>query len=352
MDTLADPLAFAGILGHLHVDLQKQKWDPGALDWRRLLRALNGFELPVQIRSFTEMPRTQAELVSARRAAFFNAEERATGLLPGGAGAPLALGRPPPRGAGRAGARADARARSSPRGAAPPGTRRRRSCSSATTSTSTTSRSPSIRCSPTWHCPRRRSDARPTPSPGCRRSRTGRRASRAALEAGEVVALDERVEAGDPVGTVGTVSRGPEQGPEVHFEIFTTETLAGELGRAFHYVNAADDGAIARRADLISGGRRATAISSSTPTSCSRSFAPATSIGGRRCGAWRSATATSGATERPRPSSSACASWPGSPRPSAGACTNRRSPPTSSGPTSCRARPGCPRTRRSTRTTR
>ena len=82
MDTLADPLSFAGIVGHLHVDLQKQKWDPGALDWRRLMRALNGFELPVQVRSFTEVPRTQQDLVSARRAAFFNAEERATGFFP------------------------------------------------------------------------------------------------------------------------------------------------------------------------------------------------------------------------------------------------------------------------------
>ena len=82
MDTLADPEGFAGILGHLHVDLQKQKWDPGALDWGRILRALNGFALPVQIRSYTELTRNPAELVSARRAAFFNAEERATGYFP------------------------------------------------------------------------------------------------------------------------------------------------------------------------------------------------------------------------------------------------------------------------------
>jgi hypothetical protein len=71
------------------------------------------------------------------------------------------------------------------------------------------------------------------------------------LQAGEVVNIDERVEAGDVIGRVGTVSRGPEQGPEIHFEIFTTERLGGELGRAFHYVNAAGDGPITRRADLI-----------------------------------------------------------------------------------------------------
>jgi hypothetical protein len=71
------------------------------------------------------------------------------------------------------------------------------------------------------------------------------------LEAGEVVPLDERVEAGDPVGEVGVVSRGPEQGPEVHFEIFTVDRLGGELGRAFRYVNAGGDGAIARRTDIV-----------------------------------------------------------------------------------------------------
>jgi hypothetical protein len=65
------------------------------------------------------------------------------------------------------------------------------------------------------------------------------------------VIVDQRVEAGDLIGKVGTVSRGPEEGPEVHFEIFTTEKLPGEFGRAFHYVNAADDGAIVRRADLV-----------------------------------------------------------------------------------------------------
>ena len=49
------------------------------------MRALNGFELPVQIRGFTELPRVQPQLLAARRAAFFNAEERATGFFPIGA---------------------------------------------------------------------------------------------------------------------------------------------------------------------------------------------------------------------------------------------------------------------------
>jgi N-acetyl-anhydromuramyl-L-alanine amidase AmpD len=62
MDTLEDPLSFHGIVGHLHVDLDKQKWDPGALDWKRILRALQGFVFPIQIRAFTEVPRTRDEL--------------------------------------------------------------------------------------------------------------------------------------------------------------------------------------------------------------------------------------------------------------------------------------------------
>jgi hypothetical protein len=79
----------------------------------------------------------------------------------------------------------------------------------------------------------------------------GPKAVRAELEAGRVVTLDQRVEAGDMVGTVGTVSRGPEEGPEIHFEIFTVDKLPGDFGRAFRYVNAAGDGAIVRRTDIV-----------------------------------------------------------------------------------------------------
>src|SRR3569623_3656627 len=71
---------------------------------------------------------------------------------------------------------------------------------------------------------------------------------RACLAAGDVVTLNQRVEAGDPVGHVGTVSRGPEQGPEVHFEIFTTDRLGGDFGHVFHYVSDTADGAILRPA--------------------------------------------------------------------------------------------------------
>jgi N-acetyl-anhydromuramyl-L-alanine amidase AmpD len=82
LETLARPLDFHGIVGHLHVDLDKQKWDPGALDWNRLVRALCGFSFPVQIKAFSEVPRTRDESLAARKAAFFASEERVTGFFP------------------------------------------------------------------------------------------------------------------------------------------------------------------------------------------------------------------------------------------------------------------------------
>ncbi|HEX7599241.1 MAG TPA: peptidoglycan recognition family protein, partial [Polyangia bacterium] len=82
LDTLEKPLDFHGIVGHLHVDLDKQKWDPGALDWDRLMRALRGFSFPAQLRAFSEIPRTRDELLAARKAAYFSSEERSTGFFP------------------------------------------------------------------------------------------------------------------------------------------------------------------------------------------------------------------------------------------------------------------------------
>lgn len=249
MDTLADPLAFAGILGHWHVDLQKQKWDPGALDWRRILRALNGFEFPVQIRSFTELPREQADLISARRAAFFNAEERATGQFPASPGrlwhsgvhlraAPDSPVRAPTRGRIIAARRAQV--------------------GSSSRSFVLIRHDIDVDGEPITFYSLIAHLALPPPgSPGAeaipwlQAVTHGPREIQAALEAGQVVVLDQRVEAGDPVGTVGLVSRGPEQGPEIHFEIFTVDKLGGEFGRTFRYVNAAGDGPLVRRADIV-----------------------------------------------------------------------------------------------------
>jgi N-acetyl-anhydromuramyl-L-alanine amidase AmpD len=249
MDTLPDPLSFAGILGHLHVDLQKQKWDPGALDWKRIMRALNGFELPVQIRSYTEIPRNQAELLAARRAAFFNAEERASGYFP------LAPGRIWHSGVHlRAALGAPVRAPTRGRVIAA-----RRGVAGRSSTSFVLIRheldvdgTPIVFYSLLAHLdvPSPSSEAAAT-VPWVQAVAHGPPDVAAALAAGEVVTLNERVEAGDPVGAVGTVSRGPEEGPELHFEIFTTERLPGELGRTFRVVNASDDGLISRRADLV-----------------------------------------------------------------------------------------------------
>jgi N-acetyl-anhydromuramyl-L-alanine amidase AmpD len=251
LDTLADPLAFAGIVGHLHVDLQKQKWDPGALDWGRIMRALNGFELPVQVRTFTDVPKAQAEWLAARRAVFFAAEERATGFFPmasarlwhsgvhlrGALGSPV---RAPTRGrivAVRKGASGE--------GASSPAFVLIRHELTVGDEAVTFYSLLAHLALPEVGSPE--AEAIPWMQALARAPRE----TRAAYASGAVVTLDERAEAGDLVGRIGLVSRGPEQGPEVHFEIFTTDRLTGELGRAFRYVNAGADGPLVRRADLV-----------------------------------------------------------------------------------------------------
>jgi len=244
MDTLADPLSFAGIMGHLHIE--RKKWDPGALDWDRILRALNGFELPVQIRGFTELPRAQPELLAARRAAFFNAEARATGFFPIGAARLWHSGV-------HLRAATDAPVRAPTRGhilAVRRGTVGMSSTSFVLTRHDVDLDDARI----TFYSLLAHLDLPPSTSPEAKTVpwlQALPPESAADFDAGRIVLLDQRVEAGDLVGYVGTVSRGPEQGPEVHFEIFTTDKLPGELGRAFHYVNATDDGPVVRRADLV-----------------------------------------------------------------------------------------------------
>jgi N-acetylmuramoyl-L-alanine amidase len=247
MDTLSDPLAFAGIMGHLHIE--KKKWDPGALDWHRILRELNGFELPVQIRSFTEVPQKQPDLLAARRASFFNAEERATGFFPVSAGRlwhsgvhiRAALGtavRAPTRG------RILAVRRATSGGSSTSFVLIRHDLDVGDTKITFYSLLAHLDLPAAGSA-----EANAIPWLQALAQVPGE--AKADLDAGKVVLLDQRVEAGDLVGYVGTVSRGPEEGPEIHFEIFTTEKLPGEFGKAFHYVNAADDGAVVRRADLV-----------------------------------------------------------------------------------------------------
>lgn len=248
MDTLEDPLSFHGIVGHLHVDLDKQKWDPGALDWKRLMRALQGFVFPIQIRAFTEVPRTRDELLSARKAAFFSAEERATGFFS------LAAGRLWHSGVhlrGRAGAPVVAPTRGRLVAA------RRGERNGSSTSFVLLRHEVEVEgevvvfFSLLAHLslPAVSAD---NPVPWMQALRQpDKAAARAALESGAVTLLDERVETGDLVGYLGRVNRGPEQGPELHFEIFTADKLPGELEKGFRYLNATADGPIARRAPLV-----------------------------------------------------------------------------------------------------
>ena len=251
MDTLPNPLAFAGIMGHLHVDLQRQKWDPGALDFKRILRALNGFEFPVQIRTFTEVPRTQADLLSARRGAFFNAEERASGFFP------IASARLWHSGVHLRGAR-DSPVRAPTRGRIIAARRAEGGATASSRSFVLIRHDLELDGEPLTFFSLIAHLALPAVGsveagtiPWLQEVAQAPVDVRRRLQEGEVVMLDTRVEAGDTLGRVGTVSRGPEQGPEIHFEIFTTERLPGEMGRAFRYVNAAADGAIVRRTDLV-----------------------------------------------------------------------------------------------------
>jgi N-acetyl-anhydromuramyl-L-alanine amidase AmpD len=248
LDTLADPLAFHGIVGHLHVDLDKQKWDPGALDWRRILRALQGFVFPVQIRAFSEVPRTRDDLLLARKAAFFSSEDRATGFFP------LAPGRLWHSGV-------HLRVRSGTQVVAPTRGRlvaaRRGERNGSSTSFVLIRHDVEVEGQVITFFSLLAHLALPpvganSPVPWLQAlAQPDRAAARAALESGRVTLLDERVETGDALGFVGRVDRGPEQGPELHFEIFTADKLPANLDRGFRYLNATTDGPIARRAPLV-----------------------------------------------------------------------------------------------------
>lgn len=248
MDTLERPLDFHGIVGHLHVDLDKRKWDPGALDWKRILRALQGFVFPIQIRAFTEVPRTRDELLAARRAAFFAAEDRATGFFP------LAPGRLWHSGVHLRG-RANAPVSAPTRGRLVAARWAQRNDSS--TSFVLVRHEIEVEGSTLVFFSLLAHLALPAFGPDNRvpwmqaLMRPERAAERRALESGAVILLDERLETGDIVGYLGHVKRGPEHGSELHFEIFTTEKLPGDLEHAFRYLNASADGPIARRDAIV-----------------------------------------------------------------------------------------------------
>jgi N-acetyl-anhydromuramyl-L-alanine amidase AmpD len=248
LETLENPLDFHGIVGHLHVDLDKQKWDPGALDWKRILRALQGFVFPIQIRAFTEIPRTRNDLLAARKAAFFSSEERATGFFP------LAAGRLWHSGVHLRG-RAEAPVVAPTRGRLLAARRGERNGSS----TSFVLLRHEVEVDGqviVFFSLLAHLDLPPVgadnPVPWMQSlMQPEKGAVRASLDSGTVTLLNERVETGDLLGYLGHVHRGPEQGPELHFEIFTADRLPADLERGFRTLNATADGPIARRAPLI-----------------------------------------------------------------------------------------------------
>ena len=248
LDTLPDPLSFHGIVGHLHVDLDKQKWDPGALNWQRILRALQGFVFPVQIRAFTEIPRTRNELLSARRDAFYSTEERPTGFFP------LAPGRLFHSGVhihGRTGTPVSTPTRGRILAA------RKAARNGSSTSFVLIKHQVEVDGKVITFFSLLMHLSLPefgpnNPVPWMQALMQPDRAdARKSIESGRVTLLDERVETGDLVGYIGHVNRGPEQGNELHFEIFTADELPDDLERGFRYLNASADGPIARRAPLV-----------------------------------------------------------------------------------------------------
>lgn len=249
LETLRDPLGFHGVVGHLHVDKERHKWDPGAFDWPRLKSALRGFHFPMSIRGYAELPEEPEELRRAANAFFRNAEERASGFYPIGpsglwhSGAHLRgiPGEPvyaPVRGrllAARLGDR-DGSSRAillMRHDLEIAGAPLRFFTLLAHLAPQTVSSASDI---------------------GWIRElvRSNDRAALGALVKGETALIDLPVEAGDIVGKVGWVRRGPEWGPELHFETFTVERPPETIARTFRFLGAAADGMVVARGGVLS----------------------------------------------------------------------------------------------------
>jgi N-acetylmuramoyl-L-alanine amidase len=248
LETLRDPQSFSGIVGHLHVDKQKHKWDPGAFDWSRLKSALHGFQFPVSLRGWSELPEDPEELRRAAAAYFRNAEERASGFFPAGPSAlwhsgihlRAAAGEPvhaPVRGHLVAARLGEVNGSSTAmllmrHDLDLAGSHLRFFTLLAHLGPQTVSSSSSV--------------------PWIRELvRLGDRQALDALVKGQVALLDLPVEAGDVVGSVGWVRRGPEFGPELHFETFTTERPPEAIAGSFRFLGAAADGLVMARGGVL-----------------------------------------------------------------------------------------------------
>jgi N-acetyl-anhydromuramyl-L-alanine amidase AmpD len=248
LETLPDPSAFAGIVGHLHVDRQKHKWDPGAFDWSALRRTLHGFSFPVALRGYDELPEDPDELKRAALAYVKNAEGRVSAFFPVGAGGLWHSGIHL-RTLREAPVRAPVRGRIvAARLGAVPQTNSSRGLVLIRHDL-TVGAAPFTFFSLLAHLDPQEVSAR-SHVPWIREAAADPTTARALL-AGAVVKLGLPVEAGDLVGAVGLVQRGPEAGPEVHFEIFSAERPPEPMASNFRIVAAAADGPLVARAALL-----------------------------------------------------------------------------------------------------
>jgi len=255
LDTLEKPYEFEGIVGHLHVDEGRQKWDPGAFDWKKLMSALTGYYLPLQVGGYTRFPFDDEPAINrTARVAFESAEERSSGffpLSPAGLqhsgmnfrGLPGAAVRAPMRGtivAARFG-------------------RHGRSSTSFVLIKHElqTPGGPITFFSMLSHLqPEALENVESSGVPWLETlAREHDRRALSTLKFGDVTLLGTSVESGEIVGKVGFVKRGAEVGPEVRFEIFSADRLPIDANRFFKHAAGVSDGPWMRRGmvlDLLS----------------------------------------------------------------------------------------------------
>jgi N-acetylmuramoyl-L-alanine amidase len=245
LDFLEDPRDWIGIVGHVHVDNLAGKWDPGAFRWLEFLDALTGIHLPLAVDGFERFP-IHDPVLSDRVAqtAFANAERMASAQFPLQAGGLVHAG-------------VNLRGMPGAPVVSPlPGVlQAARLASREGSSTSFVLIRHQVQAgdrrlvfhSLLFHLdpvPLARS---PPPVWLQRLVRSGDRKSREKLQRGEIVHLDLPVAAGELVGFLGRVRRGPEQGSELRFEIFSAEPPSDDDG-FWRRVRAAESGPFLRSA--------------------------------------------------------------------------------------------------------
>jgi N-acetylmuramoyl-L-alanine amidase len=249
LETLPDPNAFAGIVGHLHVDKQRRKWDPGAFDWLRLKHALHGFFFPLSVRGYSDVPLEADDLRRSAMAFFRNSEERASAFFPVGPsglwhsgihlrGVPTEPVYAPVRGRLLAARLGDYN------GSSRALLLMRHEVDVAGSHV--------VFYSLLAHLGRQDLSSQSEVQWIRDLVRKGDGQALADLAKGEVALVDIPIEAGDVVGSVGWVRRGPELGPEIHFEIFTTERPPDVLARTFRFMAADSDGLLLARGGVFS----------------------------------------------------------------------------------------------------